>query len=98
MAYGFQHGRSAVAVLNIGGMDDEAEKYAGGIDDDMGFAAHRLLSGVIAANAACLSGLHCTVWLWMTPALGWASRPSRSRTRMARWNRIVCYSLLSRHW
>lgn len=58
MAYGFQHGRSAVAVLNIGGRDDEAEEHAGGIDDDMGFAAHGLLSGVIAANAACLSGLH----------------------------------------
>ena len=38
MAYGFQHGRSAVAVLNIAGMDDEAEEHAGGIDDNMALA------------------------------------------------------------
>lgn len=39
VAYGFQHGRRAVAILNVAGMNDEAEEHAGGIDDDMALAA-----------------------------------------------------------
>ena len=54
----FSTGRRAVAVLNIAGMDDEAEEHADGIDEDMALAAHDLLSGVIAANPACFRCFH----------------------------------------
>ena len=39
MAYGFQHSRCSVAILNIGGMNDEPEEHAGSVDDSVALAA-----------------------------------------------------------
>ena len=40
----------AVGVLNISGVDDDAEQEARGIDTDMAFAALDLLGGIVAAR------------------------------------------------
>ncbi len=69
MAYGFQHGRRAVAVLGIGCMDDETEEHAGGIDDSMALATFDLLSSVIAANPA-MHGDQRSVDIGVTQASG----------------------------
>jgi len=57
MAYGLQHRRRAVAVLNIGCMHDQSEEHAGGVDDGVALGTLDFLSGVITANPACLRGL-----------------------------------------
>jgi len=47
----------AVAVLNVGAVDNHREQQAHGVDEDMAFAAFHLLARVIAARAAALGGL-----------------------------------------
>ncbi len=39
IAYGCQHGRCSVAILNIGGVNDEPEEHAGGVEDGVALAA-----------------------------------------------------------
>ena len=56
MAYRFQHCRSAVAVLNVGCVHHQSEEHSGGVDGGVMLATVDLLSGVIAANPACLRG------------------------------------------
>ncbi len=45
-----------VAVLNIGGMDQDEDQIAVGVSNDMPFAAFDLLARVIAANSATFRG------------------------------------------
>ena len=51
-----QHQRCAVAVLNIGGMDDSMDKVAAGVGQDMALPALDLLARVIAANTTRFRG------------------------------------------
>ena len=72
----------AVGVLDIGGMDEDTEQEAGGIDPDMALAALDLLGGIVAARAPFSVVL--TLWVSMMTAVGLASRPSVSRSVMTR--------------
>jgi hypothetical protein len=42
-----QHGSGTVTVLNIGGMNDDAQKEAKGIDEDVALASFDLLARVV---------------------------------------------------
>ena len=66
----------AVGVLNIGGMDDDAEQETGGIDPDMALAALDFFGGIVAARPPFSVVL--TLWVSMMAAVGLASRPSRN--------------------
>ncbi len=76
-----QDQKGAVAVLYVGRVDDDGEDQAEGIDQEMALLARDLLARVIARRVDArppFSALF-TLWLSITPALGLASRPSRSR-------------------
>lgn len=71
-----------IAILNVGGVDDDAQQQAERVDEDVAFAARDLLARVIALRidrgppfCAALA-----LWLSSTAAVGLASRPSCSRT------------------
>ena len=66
----------AVSVLDIGGMDEDTEQEAGGIDPKMALAALDLLGSVVAARPPFSVVLR--LWVSMITAVGLASRPSRS--------------------
>ena len=68
----------SIGVLDVGGMDDNAEQQAGGVDRDMPFAALDLLRRVPAARPPF--SVVFTLWVSITAALGLGSRPSRSRS------------------
>ena len=51
-----EHGRGAVAVLNIGGMHDRGDQQAARVGQDVALAAFHLLAGIIAARAAIARG------------------------------------------
>ena len=68
----------AVSVLDIGGVNNDTEQKAGGIDPDMALAALDLLGGIVAARPPF--SVVFTVWLSRLPALGLASRPAWTRT------------------
>jgi hypothetical protein len=72
----------AVGVLNIGGVNEDTEQEAGGIDPDMALAALDLLGSVVAARPPFSVVL--TLWVSMIAAVGLASRPSVSRSVMTR--------------
>jgi len=78
----FQQIPGAVGVLDIGGMDENTEQEAGGIDPNMAFAALDLLGGIVAARPPFSVVL--TLWVSMMAAVGLASRPSLSRSVMTR--------------
>lgn len=68
----------AVGVLDVGGVDEDAEQQAGGVDGDVALAPLDLLGRVEAANAPFSVVL--TLWVSMTAALGVGARPSCSRS------------------
>ncbi len=73
---------SAVAVLHIGGMNDDAQQQAERIDEDVALAPRDLLARIEALRVE-RSPPFCAplaLWLSITAADGLASRPSRSRT------------------
>jgi hypothetical protein len=72
----------AVGVLDIGGVDNDAQKQSQRIDRDMALAPLHLLGGIVAARPPFSVVL--TLWVSMTAALGLASRPSLSRSVMTR--------------
>jgi hypothetical protein len=74
--------RCAVPVLDIGGVDDETDHQADGVDNDVTLAPVDLLSRVEVTNSAAFRCLDD--WLSITPAVGLASRPSASRAAMTR--------------
>lgn len=72
----------SVAVLDVGAMDDDAQKQAERIDEDMPLAARDLLARVIALRIDPRPPFCAALALWLSrmAAVGLASRPSRSRT------------------
>ena len=67
-----------IGVLDVGGMNDDAEQQAGGVDRDMPLAALDLLCRIPAARPPF--SVVFTLWVSITAALGLGSRPSRSRS------------------
>ena len=67
-----------IGVLDVGGMDDNAEQQAGGVDPNMPFAALDLLRRIPTARPPF--SVVFTLWVSITAALGLGSRPSRSRS------------------
>ncbi len=76
-----QHGAGSVAVLDVGGMDGDAQQEAERIDEDMALAALDLLARVIPRRIERGPPFTAplTLWLSMMAALGLASRPACSR-------------------
>jgi len=79
-----QHKRCAIAILNVGGVDGNAQQEAERIDEYMPLAARDLFAGVIALRIEQSPpfGAALALWLSMMAAVGLASRPSCSRTAM----------------
>ena len=78
---GGEQERPAVAVLNVGGMDDRVQQQALRVYQDMALLALDFLARVVAVRidrgppfSAAL-----TLWLSMIAAVGLASRPACSR-------------------
>lgn len=57
-ADGFEHGGCAIAILNIGGMDNESDEVPERIGDDMSFASLDLLTRIEPARPARLGRFH----------------------------------------
>ena len=72
----------AVAILDVGLVNDRRERQAGGVSEQVALASLQLLAGVIARGPP--ASVVLTDWLSMTPALGLAPRPLASRTRITR--------------
>ena len=73
--------RAAVAVLDVGGVDDGVHQQALCIDQNMALLALDLLAGIVAMRVDTrppFSALF-TLWLSMIAAVGEASRSARSR-------------------
>ena len=78
---GGHHQRPAVAILNIGGVNEGVHQQALRVDEDMPLLAFDLLAGVEARRinrSAPFSALF-TLWLSMIAAVGLASREAASR-------------------
>src|SRR5437660_795140 len=75
-----QH-RAAVAVLDVGGVDDGVHQEALGIDKNVALLAHDLLAGVVTRriDAGPPFSALLTLWLSMIAAVGLASRAAASR-------------------
>jgi len=77
-----EHELDTVAILNVGGMNRNAQQEAERVDEDMPLAPRDLLARVIALRVQrrppfCAA---LALWLSMMAAVGLASRPSCSRT------------------
>jgi hypothetical protein len=70
---------SAIAVLNVGGVDDNRQDQPQRVDDDVTLAPDYLFARVVAPAKAPFSTL-LTLWLSMIAALGVACLPALSRT------------------
>jgi hypothetical protein len=71
----------AVAVLDVGGMDDDIQQEAERIDENVPLAAERFLARIVALRIDRGPPFKAprAVWLSMMAALGLASRPACSR-------------------
>jgi hypothetical protein len=72
---------AAVAILDIGGMDDGAQQQALRVYQDVALLALDLFPGIVARRIDTkppFSALF-TLWLSMIAAVGLASRPASSR-------------------
>ena len=72
----------AVAILDVGGVDDDTQEEAERVDEDVPLAPRDLLARVITLRVHrrppfCAA---LALWLSMIAALGLISRPSFSRT------------------
>jgi hypothetical protein len=76
-----QDQKRAIAVLQVGRVDDDGEDQAEGVDEQMALLAFDLLARVIARRVDARPPFSApfTLWLSITPALGLAARLSRSR-------------------
>jgi hypothetical protein len=87
----------AVSVLDPGGMDDHSQRHALGVDHGVRLAPLHPLTGIIT-HCVCLTFLTSPFsadfkdWLSMTPALGLASRPSRSRSAKRNASQIASHT------
>jgi len=72
--------QGAVAVLDVGGMDDDVQQEAERIDEDVPLAPERLLPCIVARRIDRGPPFRAprAVWLSMMATLGLASRPSCS--------------------
>ena len=72
---------AAVAVLDVGGVDDRQDQQALGIDQDVALLALDLLARAVArqVDAGPPFPAPFTLWLSMIAAVGLASRPACSR-------------------
>ena len=52
---GGEHGGSAVAILNVGGMNTKTSQESDGVDDTMPFASLDLVAGIKATHPAAFS-------------------------------------------
>ena len=77
----FENEYAAVAVLNVGRMNDRMQQQAYRIDENMPLLAFDLLARVIAGriNAGPPFSAPFTLWLSMMQAVGLASRSAASR-------------------
>jgi hypothetical protein len=77
-----EHKRNTVTILNIGGVDRDAQQQTERINEDVPLAPGDLLARIIALRVKrgppfCAA---LALWLSMMAAVGLASRPSCSRT------------------
>ena len=77
-----EHERGAVAVLNVGRMNGNAQQEAERVDEDMPLATDDFLARVIALRVKRSPpfGAPLALWLSMMAAVGLGLRPSCSRT------------------
>lgn len=76
-----EHQSRTVAILHVGGMDDDIQEQAERVDKNMPLAARNLLARIEALRVE-RSAPFCAalaLWLSMMAAVGLASRPSCSR-------------------
>src|SRR3954469_23961713 len=88
-----------VRVLDVGGVDDDAEQQTRGVDRDVPLPAPDLLGRVppVQPAAGRRTGsaarppfsVVLTLWVSMIAAVGLGSRPPRSRSISTRWWRIA---------
>ena len=73
--------RRTVAVLHVGGVDDDVHQEAERVDEDVALTSRRLLARVVARGVDRGPPFEAprAVWLSMIAAVGLASRPARSR-------------------
>ena len=76
-----QNENAAIAILNVGRVNERVKQQAYCIDENMPLLALDLLSGIVAVriNATPPFSVLFTLWLPMTAAVGLASRPAASR-------------------
>lgn len=76
-----QDGDGAITVLNIGGMDDDAQEEAEGIDKDVALAPFDLLARIVTRGIERRPPFAAPLALWasMMAAVGLAVRPACSR-------------------
>jgi hypothetical protein len=79
---GVEHPSRAVAILNVGGVNRNAQQEAKRVDKDVSLAPCDLLCPVVALRIDLRPpfGAAFTLWLSMMAAVGLDSRPSWSRT------------------
>jgi len=70
----------AVAILDVGSVNDHGDDQSQRVDGDVALASDDLFAGVIASASAPFSAL-LTLWLSMIAALGVACLPALRRTR-----------------
>ena len=76
-----EHQSRSVAILHVGGMDDDIQEQAERVDKNMSLAARNLLARIEALRVE-RSAPFCAalaLWLSMMATVGLASRPSCSR-------------------
>ena len=82
LSHRLQDKQAAVAVLNVGWVDDEVEHQAERVDNDVPLLAFDFLACVVAGriDAGPPFSALLTLWLSMMAAVGLASRFACSRT------------------
>ena len=77
-----QQVRCAVGILDVGGVDDDAQQEAGGVNRDVALAPFDLFGRLIAARPPF--SVVFTLWVSMMATVGLGSRPSCSRSMVTR--------------
>ena len=72
-----EHQSRTVAILHVGGVDNDIQEQAERVDENMPLAARNLLARIEALRVEPSAAL--ALWLSMMAAVGLASRPSCSR-------------------
>lgn len=74
------------AVGDVGGREIDHQQAAVGIDRNVSLASDDLLAGIVTS---CFFGWSLIDWLSITPPVGLASRPERSRSSISTTSWIV---------